>query len=81
MWIFIADELSKNKCWIIIGKEAYKIASTIVVTLLATIGAAVVISTTQMNSSDILEKTTVKFNTQVPMNVNFTKAGKKIIYT
>ena len=51
---------------IIIGKEAYKITSALVVTLLATIGAALVITTTQTESEEILEKSTAMFNYQEP---------------
>ena len=58
----------------IIGKEAYKIISALVVTLLATIGAAFIITTNQTDSNKI--QTTVKFNTHVPI-VDFTKPGKK----
>ena len=73
--IFISDESSKSKYLKIIGKEAYKIVSALVVTLLATIGAAFVITTNQTDSNEI--QTTVKFNSDVPIVVNFTKIGKK----
>ena len=75
----ISDELSKNKCWRIIGKEAYKITSTIIVTLLATIGAALVITTTPTGSIE-KEKTTSKFN-KVPVNMNSTTTGKRNLLT
>ena len=63
----------------IIGKEAYKIVSALVVTLLATIGAALVITTNKTDSNKI--QTTVQFNSHVPIIMNFTKIGKKNPYS
>ena len=58
---------------VLIGKEAYKTITALVVTLLATIGAAYIITSNQTDSN---EMTTAKFNSKVPMIVNFTKTGK-----
>ena len=64
--------MSKNKCLIFIGKEAYKIISAIVVTIIATIATTFVVTfidtTTQTDSNETLEK----LNLQVPMNVTDT---------
>ena len=76
--IFISDESSKSKYLKIIGKEAYKIVSALVVTLLATIGAALVFATNKTDSNEI--QTTVNFNSHVPIIVNFTKIGKKSLF-
>ena len=65
--------MPRNKYLVIIGKEAYKIISALVVTLLATIGAAFIITANQIDSN---KPTTVKVNSNMPMIVNFTNTGK-----